>query len=558
MSNATAEESLSMAGFVPRHGGHVIPIPERANLYTDTVGRWADGVRRDAIALVVDREGSHVSRYSFAELATLSAKLARVFSEAGIGPGVPVAVHTGQSLETALTHLAVYRLGGIVVTLSTLYGPDTVRHILADSGVRHIVTEGKAWNALGVGLFPNGSVPCIFDVGDAVAFRERIDAAARLEVVHATLASDPALLMYTSGSTGMPKGLLHAHRILHAYLPTVRLFYNLEIGRRDDAVFWSPADWAWVGGLLDLVLPAWAAGHPVVACEHRFEPGWAFDFMTRHRVTHTFMTPTALKRLAEVRSPKARWPQLCLAVVCTGGESLPSEIVDWCEHALGAVCNEFYGLTEFNHLIGNCEALYPIRPGSMGRAYPGHRVAILDDAGAAVQDGEVGEICASIDDPTRFLGYWGQLGIPERMRIHEWLRTNDLAYRDSDGYIWYQGRNDDLIKSAGYRIGPAEVEDALVRHPAVAEAAVIASPDANRGAIVKALVRLHAEQQASASLARELQEFVKARLAAYKYPREVEFVTAFPLTSSGKIRRDELRRREYERKGVPLPGKGVR
>jgi acetyl-CoA synthetase len=175
-----------------------------------------------------------------------------------------------------------------------------------------------------------------------------------------------------------------------------------------------------------------------------------------------------------------------------------------------------------------------------------------------VQDGEVGEICASIDDPTRFLGYWGQLGIPERMRIHEWLRTNDLAYRDSDGYIWYQGRNDDLIKSAGYRIGPAEVEDALVRHPAVAEAAVIASPDANRGAIVKALVRLHAEQQESASLARELQEFVKARLAAYKYPREVEFVTAFPLTSSGKIRRDELRRREYERKGVPLPGKGVR
>ena len=556
MNEDKADRLTTIAGFERRGDGHAIPIPERANLYTDTVGRWAAGERRDATALVVEGGDGRITRYSFAELAARSAQLARLLADAGVGPGVPVAVHTGQSLETALAHLAVYRLGGIVLTLSRLYGPDTVRHILADSGARHVITDADAWRALGDDIFPAGVAPCLFDVA-AGDFHARLAAAAPLDGVHASAASDPALLMYTSGSTGMPKGLLHAHRILHAYMPTVRLFYNLELGLRDDAVFWSPADWAWVGGLLDLVLPAWAAGHPVVASEHRFEPDWACDFMARHGVTHSFMTPTALKRLAEAQAPRTRWPALRLAVVCTGGESLPSEIVAWCERELGAVCNEFYGLTEFNHLVGNCKALYPIRPGSMGRGYPGHRIVLLDEGGQPVADGEIGEICASIDDPTLFLGYWGQPGVPERLRRGDWLRTGDLAYRDADGYIWYQGRNDDLIKSAGYRIGPAEVEDALVRHPAVAEAAVIASPDPQRGAIVKALVRLHAGQAGSDALVQELQGFVKTRLAAYKYPRAIEFVTSFPLTSSGKIRRGELRRLEYERKGVALPGKAA-
>ncbi len=558
MNYEEADRLVSVAGFALRAGQYAIPMPESANLYADTVGRWADGPYRGAVALIVEGPDGKVTPHSFGELAALSAQFARVLADQRVGPGVPVAVHTGQGFETAIAHLAVYRLGGIVLTLSRMYGPDTVRHILADSCARHVITDGKAWHALGTGMFPSGAAPCVVDVGDSAAFEARLSAAAPLDAVHASAASDPALLMYTSGSTGMPKGLLHAHRILHAYLPTIRLFYNLELGRRDDAVFWSPADWAWVGGLLDLVLPAWAGGHPVVASEHRFEPEWAFDFMARHCVTHSFMTPTALKRLAEVRSPKMRWPDLRLSVVCTGGESLPSEIVTWCEQELGAVCNEFYGLTEFNHLVGNCKALYAIRPGSMGCAYPGHRLALLDDTGAPVPDGAIGEICAAVDDPTLFLGYWGQPGVPARMRLGDWLRTGDLAYRDSEGYIWYQGRNDDLIKSAGYRIGPAEVEDALVRHPAVAEAAVIASPDPDRGTIVKALVRLHAGHSESTTLARELQGFVKSRLAAYKYPREVEFVAAFPLTSSGKIRRGELRRLEYARKGVPLPGSGVR
>ncbi|MGE0726259.1 MAG: AMP-binding protein, partial [Alphaproteobacteria bacterium] len=353
------------------------------------------------------------------------------------------------------------------------------------------------------------------------------------------------ILMYTSGSTGLPKGLLHGHRILDAYMPTVRLFYNLEMGR-PGLRFWTPADWAWVGGLLDLVLPALAEGHTVVSTAHRFDAPTAFETMARHGVTHSFMTPTALKRLAEIDDPRARWP-VALSTVCTGGESLPSEVVRWCERALDATCNEFYGLTEFNHLVGNCRALFPIRPGSMGRAYPGHRTTIVDEAGVEVAPGETGEIVAHRSDPTLFLGYWGQPGVPERLLLGDWLRTGDLARRDADGYFWYQGRNDDLIKSAGYRIGPAEVEDCLVAHPAVAEAAVVASPDLARGSIVKAFVRLRPGHAGDAAMVARLQDHVRQRLAAYKYPRAIEFVDAFPLTSSGKIRRGELRRREHEK-----------
>ena len=552
-----ARRLLVEAGF-SSHGddGYSIPIPGASNLYRDTVGEWAGGPRCGETALIVDDGKGPPRTYSFDDLAALSSRFARLLQDAGVGPGVPVAVHTGQSLATALAHLAIYRLGGIVLTLSRMYGGDTIRHILRDSRAGVVVTDRVTWDSLGTDLFAADVVPAMLDVGDEDCLLQRLAALPPLENIAPTNASAPALLMYTSGSTGLPKGLLHAHRILRAYLPTVRLFYNLELGRRGDAVFWSPADWAWVGGLLDLVLPAWAAGHPVIASEHRFDAAWAFEFMERHGVTHTFMTPTALKRLAEMRSPRSRWPKLRLAVICTGGESLPSEIITWCERELGAVCNEFYGLTEFNHLVGNCRALYPVRPGSMGRAFPGHRVAILDEGGTPVADGEIGEIGAAIDDPTLFLGYWGQPGVPQRLKLGEWLRTGDLAYRDADGYFWYQGRNDDLIKSAGYRIGPAEVEDALLRHPAVAEAAVIGSPDAERGAIVKALVRLRAGHAESTQLAQELQTFVKTRLAVYKYPREVEFVSAFPLTSSGKIRRGELRRAEYARKGVALPGQG--
>lgn len=528
-------------------GGLKIEIPEFSNIAEQTVGRHARGPRATKPALLYEFPNGKQRVYTFAELEALSTRLALGLRHRGVRRGEPIGIHTGQTPETLLAHLAIYKLGAVAVTLSQLYGPETLAHAARDSGLRIVFTERKLWSQVipALGTLPQSLEP-IYSGEDGADGFERIAQEPLADFQpEPTRANDPALLMYTSGSTGLPKGLLHGHRILDAYMPTVRLFYNLETGA-PALRFWTPADWAWVGGLLDLVLPALVEGYMVVASSRRFEAERAFDLMARHEITHSFMTPTALKRLAEFDDPQQKWA-LRLSTVCTGGESLPSEVVHWCERAVKATCNEFYGLTEFNHLVGNCKALYPIRPGSMGRAYPGHGTTIVDEQGRALPPGEVGEIVAPVTDPTLFLGYWQQPGIPEKLRLGEWLRTNDLAYRDADGYFWYQGRNDDLIKSAGYRIGPAEVEDCLVAHEAVAEAAVIGAPDPDRGTVVKAFIRLRPGHNASDMLVRALQEHVKTKLAAYKYPRRVEFVTEFPLTNSGKIRRGELRRLEMEK-----------
>ncbi len=544
---------LAAAGFGKSSSGDwVIPKRAHANIAADTVGRHAAGPKATYPALIHQDVHGSVRSWTFGELDALARQMAVSLVNRGVMPGHPVGVHLGQGPETAIAHLACYKCGAIVCTMSELYGPDTLVHILRDTGLRTVISRSRT-GALALALDQVDRSICLITTSAAegeLSFWRLVEEGVGNFAEPVSSADSPALLMYTSGSTGRPKGMLHAHRILDAYLPTVRMFYNLSMDE-PDAVFWSPADWAWVGGLLDLVLPAWAHGQTVLSWSGRFEPAACLGLMARHGVTHTFMTPTALKRMAEVEDPRKEHA-LRLKYVCSGGESLPGEVVRWCERQLGAVCNEFYGLTEFNHLVGNCRAIYPVRPGSMGRAYPGHDVRLVDEHGMDVPRGEVGEIVAAPADPTLFLGYWGQLGIPDSLRLGDWVRTRDLARMDDDGYVWYQGRNDDLIKSAGYRIGPAEVEDTLLKHPAVAEAAVVASPDVERGTVVKAFVRLKEGAIPSHDLILALQQLVKNDLAAYKYPRLVEFVESFPLTSSGKIRRSELRRREYEAKGLKV------
>ncbi len=528
-------------------GRYEIVIPDLTNMAAATVGRHAIGADADRVAMIFEATDGELMTWTFRQIDDLATRLAAYLRAKGIGFGDRVAIHTGLRPETGIAHMAVYKLGAIAVTLSQLYGPDTVRHVINHSGATAIVTQDRAWAPYRgdvVATFP--SLRDVIVVGDTTAAETSFDDATAAEstefVAAATRADDPALLLYTSGSTGLPKGILHGHRILQAYTPSIHLFFNLDLDQRD-AVYWSPADWAWVGGLLDMLLPAWMAGRPVVTSEQRFDAEWAFAFIAKHRVTHTFLTPTALKRLAQIPDAARRW-DLSLRVICTGGEALPGEVLRWVEEGLGVVCNEFYGLTEVNHLIGCCKALYPARPGSMGLAYPGHGTTVVDEHGNELPDGKVGEIVTRADDPTRFLGYWRDQAKTDDLRLGPWLRTHDLAARDADGYFWYKGRTDDLIKSAGYRIGPAEVEDSLVKHPAVAEAAVVGASDPARGAIVKAFVRLADGFDPSDGLTNELQEHVKKNLAAYKYPRVVEYVDAFEMTSTGKINRRVLRERE--------------
>ncbi|WP_299854100.1 acyl-CoA synthetase [uncultured Roseobacter sp.] len=531
--------------------GYRIRWPDDVNIFHMTLGKHLGAETRDHPALIFEDNAGETHVQSFAEVDRAATNLAASLKDLGYGRGSLIGLHTGQHPDTAVAHMAICKLGGVAVTLSQLYGPDTLRHAMNDCQLPVILTSAAAWEPMRSTAhtdFPHLKHVLCRDpqAGD-------LDLAAAFETDAGSFvpdymgSDDPALLMYTSGSTGKPKGILHGHRILAAYTPSINLFFNLAM-EDNDAVYWSPSDWAWVGGLLDMLFPAWMAGRPIATSLDRFTAEHAYGFISRHKVTHSFLAPTAIKRLAQTPDPHAAF-DLSLKVICTGGEALASETLNWAEQKLRVVCNEFYGMTEVNHLIGNCAALYPRRPGSMGRAYPGHDVHLVDAEGHDVPDGEPGEIVTLNASPTRFLGYLNNPEKTAEMALGPYLRTHDLAVRDADGYFWYKGRSDDLIKSSGFRIGPAEIEECLLAHPSVAEVAVIGKPDADRGSIVKAVIKLKAGVTGDDSLSEQLRDHVKTRLAGYKAPREFAYVDGFEMTSSGKINRRALREAEEKAQG---------
>jgi acetyl-CoA synthetase len=330
---------------------------------------------------------------------------------------------------------------------------------------------------------------------------------------------------------------------------------NLPQGSR--AVFWSPADWAWAGGLIDSLWPTLYFGREIVAYQGRFEPRKAFELLQRYGVTHTFLFPTALKAMMKaVPEPRREW-RLKLEAIMSAGEAVGDAVFDYCRRQLGVTVNEMFGQTEINYVVGNCAPLWPARPGSMGRPYPGHRIAVIDDAGRVCPPGMPGDVAVhrrdvhGDPDPVFFLGYWKNEAATRAKYTGDpddsWCRTGDTAVMDAGGYLWYQGRSDDVFKAAGYRIGPSEIENCLVKHPAVANAAVVPKPDAERGALVKAYVVLAPGHAESAALEAELQAHVRGKLAPYEYPKEIEFIDALPMTTTGKVQRRVLRLQEQER-----------
>ena len=535
-----------------------IAWPDTVNIFHMTVGKYLDENSRNNPAMIFEQEDGTVSTMTFAEVDTASTNLAASLKNLGYGRGDLIGLHTGQHPDTAVAHTAVCKLGAVAVTLSQLYGPQSLQHALNDCKLKVLLTSEEAWGSLRedtASLFPSLEHVLLRNPASAeIDLNKALTDSSGTQTFSPDFggADDPALLMYTSGSTGKPKGILHGHRILAAYTPSINLFFDLAM-EQDNAVYWSPSDWAWVGGLLDMLFPAWMAGRPIATSLERFNADYAYEFMQRHKVTHTFLAPTAIKRLAQHKTPREQY-KLSLGYICTGGEALASETLNWAENSLGVVCNEFYGLTEVNHLIGNCASLYPRIPGSMGRAYPGHRVFLVDSDGEEVADGEVGEIVTLAESPTRFLGYLNNQEQEDGMRLGRYLRTRDLAVRDDNGYYWYKGRSDDLIKSSGFRIGPAEIEECLLAHVSVAEVAIVAKPDADRGAIVKAFIKLRAGNSPSEAMTESLCNHVRTQLAAYKAPREVEYVEDFVMTSSGKINRRILREAEEKLAQVnPVP-----
>ena len=520
------------------YGGFRWQLPERFNIGVAACDRHADGSGR--LALLYEAPDGTVERFSFDDLKRLSNRCANALAAMGVRAADRVGVLLPQRPETAIAHLAIYKLGAVAVPLFTQFGPDALEHRLADSGAKALITDGENLAKVPAGL-PDLDTILVVE-GDSRGnplFWPSLERAADAFAPLNTGIDDPALVIYTSGTTGRPKGALHAHRVLLGHLPGVQLAQEFFPAPGD--LYWTPADWAWIGGLLDVLLPSLYFGIPVLAHRARkFDPEEAFALMARHGVRNAFLPPTALKMMRQVPRPRERFAHR-LRSVGSGGEALGEDILDWCREALAVEVNEFYGQTEANLLVGNCASLFPVRPGSMGRAIPGHCVGVVSSDGQAVPAGENGIIAARRPDPVMFLGYWNNPEATHAKFAGEWCLTGDVAIEDADGYIWFKGREDDLISSGGYRIGPTDIEDCLMKHPAVLMAAVVGSPDPIRGEIVKAFIVPRPDAAVGAVLAEEIRRFVGARLAYYQAPREIAFIKELPLTATGKIMRRELR-----------------
>lgn len=517
-------------------------IPEFYNIGVDICDRWAV-TEPDRLALLfIDGDGRDHA-YSYGRLRDLSNQLANLLVRQGLKAGDRVGILLPQAPETAFGHIAIHKIGAISMPLFSLFGPEALAYRLGDSGARMVITnrDGAAKLAALRAELPN--LTTLFTIDGPAEGCIDLHAALATEDVDftpiETRADDPAILIYTSGTTGQPKGALHAHRVLLGHLPGVEISHDLfpQPGDR----IWTPADWAWIGGLLDVLMPALHHGVPVIARRfEKFTAEAAFQLIQDYGIRNAFLPPTALKMMRAIAHPEQRW-RLSMRSIASGGETLGTELLDWGRRVFGLTINEFYGQTECNMIVSSCAALMPPRPGIMGKPVPGHHLAVLDADGQPLGLGQLGTVAVARPDPVMFLGYWNNPAATEAKFHGDWLLTGDTGCWEEDGWLRFVGRDDDVITSAGYRIGPGEIEDCLIGHPAVRMAAVIGQPDPERTEIVKAFIVLEDGHNPSDALATEIQTWVKTRLAAHEYPRAIAFVEALPMTTTGKIIRKALR-----------------
>ena len=560
-------------------------VPEFFNIAQVCCRRWAQ--QPDATKKIAVRAYSTLAttlkdsqKLTYPAFFEQTNQLSHVLTRLGVQRGDRVAIVMPQRIETAVAYMAVLQTGAVAVPLSMLFGPDALQYRLQDSGAVVAICDESSIGNLVQARKKCRALRTLVGVGDAASETE-VDYSFESALMPAefepvkTKADDAAVLIYTSGTTGPPKGALLAHRALignlTGFVASQNWFgFDAVKNRQSKAVFWSPADWAWTGGLMDALLPTLYFGREIIAYNGRFSPDVAFDILQKHQVTHTFLFPTALKAMMKAYPQPRKKFKLHLQACMSAGEAVGDAVFAYCRDALGVTVNEMFGQTEINYIVGNCNKFYPSKPNSMGRAYPGHRVAVIDDAGQECPVGVVGDVAVNRfdihghPDPVFFLGYWKNEAATKNKYTGDWCRTGDLATQDAEGYLWYQGRADDVFKAAGYRIGPSEVENCLVKHPAVANAAVVPKPDKERGAVVKAYVVLAPDciaaraqftlasslkslQKYDAQLILSIQSHVKSQLAPYEYPKEIEFIDALPMTTTGKVQRRVLRLQEQTR-----------
>ncbi|MEF8807859.1 AMP-binding protein [Natronomonas sp.] len=525
-------------------------LPTDYNAAYDLVGKHDDPEAR--VALFQAYPDGRRETYTFADLDRLSDRLANALADSGVERGDRVGVVLPQIPANPITHLACWKLGAISMPLSVLFGPDALEYRLQDSAATAVVVGSGRYEAVAEARGNCPDLETVIEVDwrhegsheEPEAFADLLTGASASFDPVETGPDTPATIMYTSGSTGPPKGALHTHSAWVGHCPAFRMYFELDVS---EAVCWTPADWAWIGALGDLLFPAWHYGRPVLGYPMgEFDAETAFDLMEEFRVTSAFLPPTAIRMMMNVDADEY---DLALEAVCSGGEPLTPEIMTWADSELeGVAMNELYGQTEANLLVANCQSWFPAKPGSMGKPVPGHDVAVIDsETGEERPTGEVGEIAVKrAGDPVLFEEYWNQPEKTEGVRVGEWHLTGDLAEQDAEGYIWFKSRDDDLIITSGYRVGPGEVEEAILEHPDIEQVGVIGIPDDTRGEVIKAFCQPVDGVDGDDDLREEVRTMVKEDLAKHEYPREIEFVDELPTTTTGKIRRSDLRERESE------------
>ena len=515
-------------------------IPERYNIATDVCDRHATDSTR--IALIGDDAAGKPWHMTFRHVQRQANRLANLLVSLGLKRGDRVMLLMVQDPWVAIGHVACWKAGLVSLPCSVLFGPDAIGYRLHHADVRVGITDmanlpkvvearGKAPTVEKV-FVVDGAAP------EAGSLEQALEPARDAFTTVDTGANDPAFFNFTSGTTGNPKGALQPHRSMLGHLPGAEMTY--EFLPQPGDIMWSPADWAWLAGLMDVLMPAWYHGVPVLTSRAmRFDADAACALMARHQVRTALLTPTALRMMRQVKNPHAMGVRL--RVVISGGEAVGKELHEWAGATLKTTINEAFGQTECNLVLGNCASVMPVKPGSLGRAMPGHVCAIVDDQGKELAPGEIGNIAIRAPDPVMMLQYWKNPKATQEKYIGDWLITGDLGSTDEDGYFWFQGRSDDIITSSGYRIGPTEIEDVLTRHPAVVMAAAVGVPDPVRTESIKAFLVLRKEFQGSDALVEEIRAFVRERLAKHEVPRDIAFVDALPMTTTGKVLRRELR-----------------
>ena len=518
-------------------------LPERFNIADACCDRHA-AATPDAPAIIDLDEHGVPRAFSFAALSEASNRLAASLRICGLKSGDRVAILLPQGREVAIAHMAAYKLGAIALPLAHVFRAEALEYRLRNAEAAALITDAaglQKYDALcEVSRYPSLNIVMSISgaSGESLEFWRCIEEAEPNFAAADTHRDDPCLMIYTSGTTGQPKGTLHAMRVLLGHLPGFE--FNHQPFDTHDALFWTPADWAWAGGLLNMLLPALFHGKPVLASPFaRFDPEAALQLMRDRKVTHAFLPPTALRMLRTARDLS---PLPLVSLACAG-EALGAGAYHWASERLGLPADEFYGQTECNYVLGSSVRRGVSKAGMTGMSLPGADVIVMNDEGQECAAGEEGEIAIRRDHPAMFLEYWRAPEATAAKFRGAWMVTGDRAVRDADGYIAFIGRDDDIITSSGYRIGPAEIEDCLLKHDAIAQAAVIGKPDDLRTEIVKAFIVLKDGHRGSETLVAEIQDFVRTTLSVYEYPREIAFIDALPMTSTGKIMRKDLRGR---------------